>query len=108
MNKNDKSSADEVETFRKRISFFLSCSLVLCLLLSQRRDSFHHKTQHNTTNFYFSDKTQNTLADSQSAHNATILFSLVRFINKQREEKKEVYKNGRGRGRRDASQRKSI
>lgn len=70
MNKNAiKVLRVKLKAFEKGgLVFFVSSELFSASSLSQRRrDSFHHKTQHNTTNFYFSNKTQNTLADSQSA-----------------------------------------
>lgn len=67
MNKNAiKVLRMKLKAFEKGgLVFFVSCSLPACF--SHREEETLSSTKHNTTNFYFSDKTQNTLADSQSA-----------------------------------------
>jgi len=96
MNKNDKSSADENKRERerelnkqwklkRRISFF---AFEFSEKRREKRDN-PSSTLSRKTKLYFS-KTQNTLLSLiHKAQNATFLFSLVRFVTKQREENKE-------------------
>jgi len=69
-----------------RLLFFKKKQNPKVLRGGEKRDSLSSTTHKNTTKLYLSLK-HKILSPIHKAQNATILFSLVRFINKQREEK---------------------
>jgi hypothetical protein len=88
MNKNAiKVLRMKLKAFEKGgLVFFVSCSLPACF--SHREEETLSTTKHNTTQQTFTSLIKHKiLLLIHKAQNATILFSLVRFINKQREEK---------------------
>jgi len=78
MNKNDKSSADETESFEKGLSLPHAgvCSRLLSFFFHKKKtantkvrekSTLSSTTQHKQANKLYFSKTQNTFADSQSA-----------------------------------------